>query len=130
MRHERMLTRKQALLTFSAGMIGLVGGLLVWDVLERMNWVSSAIVKGILIALGFLMCGLAVNRIPSAMTLDADGIVGSVGVVVTEVAEKGRIRLGAELWTAHSATGEVIPEGTEVVVCAAEGLVLEVVRAA
>jgi membrane protein implicated in regulation of membrane protease activity len=130
MRHERMLTRKQTFLTICACMLGLVGGYLLWEALDRMDFVSSAILKGVLPVVGFLLCGLAVNRIPSAMTLDADGIVGSKGVVVTEISEKGQIRLGAELWTAHSATGEIISEGTEVVVCAAEGLVLQVVRAA
>jgi membrane protein implicated in regulation of membrane protease activity len=51
-----------------------------------------------------------------------EGMIGKKGVVVRACAPKGAVRVGAELWTAVSATAEPIPEGGSITVCDIEGL--------
>jgi membrane protein implicated in regulation of membrane protease activity len=51
-------------------------------------------------------------------------IVGRRGVAVTDVAPNGLVRVGGELWQAHS--DEQIPEGSEITVRDIQGLQLRV----
>ena len=57
----------------------------------------------------------------------AETLVGRTAVVVRPLVPRGQVRLDGELWEARAA--EDVPHGTEVVVTALDGLVLEVERA-
>jgi membrane-bound serine protease (ClpP class) len=57
----------------------------------------------------------------------AETLVGRTAVVVRPLVPRGQVRLDGELWEARAA--EDVPPGTEVVVTALDGLVLEVERA-
>lgn len=49
-------------------------------------------------------------------------MVGKIGVAETDLAPRGKIRIGAELWWAESADGTEIKAGTKVVIIKVDGL--------
>ena len=58
---------------------------------------------------------------------NSDRYVGREGIVVTAIdndAAAGQVRVGTSVWTARSADGSVIPEGSKVTVTAIEGVKL------
>jgi len=58
---------------------------------------------------------------------NADRYVGREGVVITAIdntAARGQVRVDSSVWTARSADGSPIPEGTRVTVTAIEGVKL------
>lgn len=64
--------------------------------------------------------------------IGADRFIGQPCVVLEEIdndANRGRVRLVREEWRAESDTGEIIPEGTKVIVVRINGTQLVVERA-
>ena len=62
---------------------------------------------------------------PRLTKTNVDSVIGSVGKVtqtIDNIAATGQVKLGAMEWTARSAAGEVIPEGTLVCVERIEGV--------
>ena len=56
------------------------------------------------------------------------GLIGQMGVVVTDLAPRGLVRLGEETWTAISDDDTVIQAGERVIVAEVNGLTLTVFR--
>lgn len=66
-------------------------------------------------------------REKKAEPTNADRYVGREGVVVTAIdntVARGQVRVDSSVWTARSADGSPIPEGTKVTVTAIEGVKL------
>ena len=62
---------------------------------------------------------------PKIAKTNLDAIIDSVGIVTTRVdnvQSVGQVKIGAMEWTARSATGEIIEEGTQVKVERIEGV--------
>ena len=62
---------------------------------------------------------------PKLTKTNVDAVVGSTGLVTTpidNVTATGQVKLGAMYWTARSASGDPIPEGTLVKVARIEGV--------
>ena len=55
--------------------------------------------------------------------------VGQSGTTVTPLGPEGSVRVAGETWSAVSATGESIAEGTEIVVVEMDGLTVKVTEA-
>jgi membrane protein implicated in regulation of membrane protease activity len=53
-------------------------------------------------------------------------LLGSAGIVASDLAPRGLVRLGDETWTAVSQDGTVIPQGEPVKVIKVDGLILTV----
>ena len=69
---------------------------------------------------------------PKLTRTNVDSVIGSVGKVtraIDNVAAEGEVKLGAMHWTARSAGGEKIPEGTLIRVERIEGVKVFVVPA-
>jgi membrane protein implicated in regulation of membrane protease activity len=71
---------------------------------------------------------LRVKTFYSRSRTGQEGMIGREGVVVRACGPKGTVRVGPELWTAVSATGESLPEGESIAVCDIEGLTVFVER--
>ena len=56
----------------------------------------------------------------------AEGLVGELGTVETEISERGRILVRGELWTA--AADENLPSGARVKIVGFDGLTVRVTR--
>ncbi len=68
---------------------------------------------------------------PRITSTNVDAIIGSQGVVLKTIDNEeavGQVKLGAMEWTARSAQGDVIPEGTHVRVDRIEGVKVFVTR--
>lgn len=61
-----------------------------------------------------------------AQKTNADAIVGKTGLVTMDISEHkaGQVKVKGQIWTAISESGASIPEGTEVVITAIEGVKL------
>lgn len=62
---------------------------------------------------------------PRLTKTNVDAVVGATGLVtapIDNVSAKGQVKLGAMYWTARSASGDPIPEGTLVKVVKIEGV--------
>ena len=62
---------------------------------------------------------------PKLTATNVDSVIGSTGLVcvaIDNIAAAGQVKLGGMVWTARSATGEPIPEGTMVKVERIEGV--------
>ncbi len=59
--------------------------------------------------------------------LNADGLIGKTGIVqepISNIYETGSVKIAGLVWTARSANGEDIPEGTVVVIREIQGVKL------
>ena len=59
---------------------------------------------------------------------DADGLIGTRGVVLAQCSPRGQIKLWGEVWQAESSDGSPIAVGETAVVTGSRGLVLLVAR--
>ena len=85
---------------------------------------TAAVVTGFMV-----FAGRAVLRARQRQaTTGAEGLVGQVGVAMSELSPEGLVRAEGERWSAVSVEGP-IPAGTKVVVVAMEGLTLRVKKA-
>lgn len=50
--------------------------------------------------------------------------IGSRGITTTQLAPRGYVKIGSELWKAASTSSDMMDEGKEVVVVGVEGLTL------
>jgi membrane-bound serine protease (ClpP class) len=92
--------------------------------------VSPAVIAGTTLATAALfifVIGKALGVQKRRVTTGAEGLVGAVGDVVTDVAPQGDVRVHGELWRARSAAGP-IAAGSRVEVTGVDGLTL-IVRA-
>ena len=56
------------------------------------------------------------------------GLLGQTGIVVSDLAPRGLVRVGEETWTAISEDGNVVSAGETVIVSEVNGLILTVFR--
>lgn len=68
----------------------------------------------------------AARRVGESAGASAPSLVGQTALAKTDLAPNGTVMLAGESWSALNDTGETIPEGAEVTVVKAEGLVLHV----
>jgi len=71
---------------------------------------------------------IAAKQLAKGITT-ARNLSGAMGFASTELAPSGMVHVAGEEWSALSNTGEPIEEGADVVVLAAEGLTLKVLKA-
>ena len=60
-------------------------------------------------------------------SLDLSPVVGAEGVATSDLAPRGSVRVGFELWTAQAPYGTIIASGERVKVVGMEGTILRVV---
>ena len=109
-------------LWFAAGaLVAMITALLGLEL-----WLQVAIFAVVSIAL--LLCLRPVLKryfVPKIIPTNKDALIGTPGVVtvtIDNIAAQGKIKLGAMEWTARSSTGEIIEEGTLVMVDKIEGV--------
>jgi len=96
-------------------------------------WVQAVVFLGVSCVLLLLLRPVTKKFFTPRLTkTNVDSVIGSVGKVtqsIDNVAAAGQVKLGAMYWTARSANGEVIPEGTLVCVERIEGVKVFVKKA-
>ena len=112
------------------GIIALIlGGLLLMsdssapDAESVSLWVLGvvgAVVGAVILGLWLLIANDRRKRRPPPTTNERIG--GKTGIVRTRLDPDGTVMVASELWSARSASGLAIPEGTEVLVVGVEGL--------
>lgn len=95
--------------------------------LDSLPWQVMAFAGGSLVAFVFFR-PLAGRMQKKPQPFNAEAYIGREGHVTEAVgpAPSGRIFLGGEIWKARSAAGDLLPEGTRVVVRQRQGLVMVV----
>ena len=80
-----------------------------------------------ILSLGLLLVIKSIHSSRTA-TLESAGLVllGELGIVASDLAPRGLVRLGEQTWTAVSQDGTVIPQGEPVKVINVDGLILTV----
>ena len=95
-------------------------------------WTTSKLeihpILHLLAPLAIFATAVAWNRLPSRSPVGAEAVVGSSGVVVTDLTPIGEIRIGSEYWKAHSKTEPRIEAGARVTVVSISGLQVTVER--
>ena len=86
-------------------------------------WGLVAMLVALVIDLGEVGFGLWYAKKRKA-AVGVSTLVGRKGVAIGELRPEGQVRVGGEIWKARSATG--CDAGASVVVCAVDGLRLEV----
>jgi len=89
------------------------------------SWSVILSTLGTLVLLVAALVAIAARAFRRRSKTGAEGLIGRVAVVDTDLAPRGKVTLGGELWRAESLEGD-IPAGTEVRVEGAEGLTLKV----
>ena len=88
-------------------------------------WLIGGMAATLALALLFVVKSIHSSR---TATLESAGLVllGESGIVASDLAPRGLVRLGEETWTAVSQDGTVIPQGEPVEVVKVDGLILTV----
>ncbi len=92
---------------------------------------ATLLALGVLISLLilFLIVGRgAIKAIKSPIAFGPEAIIGKEGEVIEEINPQGRVKVKGEDWSAKSAQGEVIKEGSKVKVIKIEGNTLTVTK--
>ena len=82
------------------------------------------------VVLFFVRDMLAAGRAGTTAPTTAGTLVGQTAVASTDLTPLGTVQLAGEYWSATSDSGEAVPQGSEVKVVGAEGLVVRVARQA
>ena len=118
-------------LSFVVGAFLLFGGLDPPPIPTPSFRVSIWMIGGIsgLLFAGLLLIfrALAGSR-RTAYESPSRNLVGQSGTTITPLGPQGSVRVAGETWSAVSATGESIAEGTEIVVVEMDGLTVKVVN--
>ncbi|MFH1501988.1 MAG: NfeD family protein [Candidatus Eisenbacteria bacterium] len=106
------------------GVLDLIGALFRLFGLDQSAWFPALA----LIVLFFLIA-VPVGLLAQSRTVSTgkDGMIGEVGVVLTELDPDGRVYVHSEYWNARSA--RPLPAGAKVVVVSVDRMVLEVEQA-
>ena len=99
---------------------------LILSLLNMQPWVQVVVFLAVSCALLAALRPLVKKYItPKLVKTNIDSVIGSVGLVtqtIDNVKAAGQVKLGAMVWTARSASGQVIPEGTLIRVARIEGV--------
>ena len=99
---------------------------LIASLLQAQLWVQITVFLAVSCVLLALLRPLVRKYFnPRIVKTNVDSIIGSVGKVIQTIdnlVPAGQVKLGAMEWTARSASGEVIPEGSLVRVERIEGV--------
>jgi membrane protein implicated in regulation of membrane protease activity len=109
-----------------AALVAAVAGGLGWGAAVQLIVFAVALVLSLVLLRPSLTARLRSRGVPSR----TDTLIGRAAIVTQDIDSTlgtGRINVGGEDWAARS--GERLPEGTRVRVAAADGIVLEVIRA-
>ncbi|MCR4438359.1 MAG: nodulation protein NfeD [bacterium] len=90
----------------------------------RIDWrvaLAAAITTGLFF---FFAMGMALKAKMTKPTTGKEGLIGEKGVVVTDLAPEGQVRLHGEIWSAYS--DEPIPAGQKIQVVGVDGMSLKV----
>ena len=90
-------------------------------------WLIGGMAGALALTLLFVVRTIHQSR-QSEPEVAGPGLVGQMGVVVTDLAPRGLVRLGEETWTAISDNDTVIQAGERVIVAEVDGLTLTVFR--
>ena len=90
-------------------------------------WLIGGMAAGLALALLFVVMTIRQSRqaVPEG---PGHGLLGQTGVVVSDLAPRGLVRVGEETWTAISEDGNVVSAGETVIVSEVNGLILTVFR--
>ncbi len=94
----------------------------------RIDWrvaLAAAITTGVFF---FFAMGMALKAKMSKPTTGKEGLIGEKGVVITDLAPEGQVKLHGEIWTAYS--DEPISAGQRIRVVAVDGMSLKVEKLA
>jgi membrane-bound serine protease (ClpP class) len=83
---------------------------------------TASLAAGVVLLLRAL---LRMRRMP--VSTGAEALIGKTGVVVSELAPEGKVRVNSEVWTARVADG-VVRAGEQVRVLSVEGVTLRVTK--
>ena len=88
-------------------------------------WLIGGMAATLALAVLFIVRSIHSSRMA---TLESAGpvLLGASGIVASDLAPRGLVRLGDETWTAVSQDGTVIPQGEPVKVIKVDGLILTV----
>ena len=88
-------------------------------------WLIGGMAATLALAVHFIVRSIHSSRMA---TLESAGpvLLGASGIVASDLAPRGLVRLGDETWTAVSQDGTVIPQGEPVKVIKVDGLILTV----
>ncbi len=111
----------------------LLGGLMLFESPEPALRASLAVIVPITLvtaALFLVAVGLSVRTMKRPATTGREGLVGSVGTVLSNLEPRGQIDVHGEIWGAQATEGTdpALTTGEEVEVVAMDGLLLEVKR--
>lgn len=105
--------------------VGAVGGLIA-NLCNASEWVQWVVFIAVSIVALILSRPLAKKYLNSRFVpTNADRSIGKTAVVTKEINNSenvGEARVDGAVWSARSKNGSIIPEGTEVTVCAIEGV--------
>lgn len=88
-------------------------------------WLIGGMAATLALAVLFIVRSIYSSRMATIGSADAV-LLGSAGIVASDLAPRGLVRLGDETWTAVSQDGTVIPQGEPVKVIKVDGLILTV----
>jgi membrane-bound serine protease (ClpP class) len=118
-------------LAFTAGLCLLIAVLLLFSAFQGASYygitpqtqIALAILIFVVIAILLWMIFKAAKARASRIKTGKEALIGSVGVVVTDLSPKGEIRVLGEFWQAKT-KGEPIESGKKVEVAAMDGMFL------
>lgn len=90
----------------------------------KISWQVIVFIVMLTVAFFVFAIGMAVKAQRRKPTTGAEGIIGEIGDVITDLRPIGQIRIHGELWSAESSDGSVIPRGTKVEVTRVSNLKL------
>ncbi len=91
-------------------------------------WLIGGMAAALAAALLFVVITIRQSR-RAVPEVSGPGLLGQTGVVVSDLAPRGLVRVGEETWTAISEDGNVVNAGETVIVAGVDGLILTVFRA-
>lgn len=105
--------------------VGAVGGFIanLCGASDRLQWVAFLAVSIVALILSRPLAKKYLNS--RFVPTNADRSIGKTAVVTREINNTqnvGEARVDGAVWSARSKDGNIIPEGTEVTVCAIEGV--------
>ena len=91
-------------------------------------WIQVVIFLGLSILLLAIGRGLVKKKLDTKkVNLNADSLIGKTGVVqetIDNISETGSVKIAGLVWTARSANGDKIPEGSVVIIREIQGVKL------
>lgn len=101
------------------------------------GWIMQLIVFSVVSGICLILVRpVAIKHINIRHTAtNADRVIGSIGTVIETIDNdmpSGQVKANGQVWTARSADGSIIPDGTHIKVCRIEGVkvIVETVKEA